>query len=111
MKLVVNYDMPSSIEYYIHRIGRTGRAGASGLAISLVTEADSALFPELVEDEAEHPAGARAAPRRARGGAAVQLRGGRKCRPYGVQDDLSLFLQQTSPIYTLMNSMTLYNLL
>ena len=49
MKLVVNYDMPSSIEYYIHRIGRTGRAGASGLAISLVTEADSALFPELVE--------------------------------------------------------------
>lgn len=49
MKLVVNYGMPSSIEYYIHRIGRTGRAGASGLAISLVTEADSALFPELVE--------------------------------------------------------------
>ena len=49
MKLVVNYDMPTSIEYYIHRIGRTGRAGASGLAISLVTEDDNALFPDLVE--------------------------------------------------------------
>lgn len=49
MKLVVNYDMPDSLEYYIHRIGRTGRAGATGLAISLVTEADQAIFPELVD--------------------------------------------------------------
>ena len=46
---MVNYDMPDSLEYYIHRIGRTGRAGATGLAISLVTDADQALFPELVE--------------------------------------------------------------
>jgi superfamily II DNA/RNA helicase len=30
IKLVVNYDMPSSAEDYVHRIGRTGRAGASG---------------------------------------------------------------------------------
>ena len=49
VSLVVNYDFPQDRENYIHRIGRTGRAGASGLAISLVTEADSALFPELVE--------------------------------------------------------------
>ena len=48
VKLVVNYDMPDSLELYIHRIGRTGRAGAAGLAISLVTEKDSALFPDLV---------------------------------------------------------------
>jgi pre-mRNA-splicing ATP-dependent RNA helicase PRP28 len=41
--------MPDSLEYYIHRIGRTGRAGATGLAISLVTEADQAIFPELVD--------------------------------------------------------------
>ena len=34
---VVNYDMPHSPEDYIHRIGRTGRAGASGHAISLVS--------------------------------------------------------------------------
>jgi ATP-dependent RNA helicase RhlE len=35
---VVNYELPHNAEDYIHRIGRTGRAGASGLAISLVAE-------------------------------------------------------------------------
>jgi ATP-dependent RNA helicase RhlE len=34
---VVNYDMPSIPENYVHRIGRTGRAGISGIAVSLVT--------------------------------------------------------------------------
>lgn len=34
---VVNYDMPSVAEDYVHRIGRTGRAGVSGIAISLVS--------------------------------------------------------------------------
>jgi len=34
---VVNYDMPSMPEDYIHRIGRTGRAGVSGIAVSLVS--------------------------------------------------------------------------
>ena len=31
---VINYDMPGNIEDYVHRIGRTGRGGASGTAIS-----------------------------------------------------------------------------
>ena len=35
---VINYDLPQCAEDYIHRIGRTGRAGAVGSAISLVTE-------------------------------------------------------------------------
>ena len=35
---VVNYDMPTSPEDYVHRIGRTGRAGESGIAISLVSQ-------------------------------------------------------------------------
>ncbi len=35
LDLVVNFDMPSDSEVYLHRIGRTGRAGKSGLAISL----------------------------------------------------------------------------
>ena len=34
---VVNYDMPTQPEDYVHRIGRTGRAGASGFAVSLVS--------------------------------------------------------------------------
>ncbi len=34
---VFNYDMPHDAEIYVHRIGRTGRAGKSGIAISLIT--------------------------------------------------------------------------
>ena len=37
IELVVNYDMPATSEDYVHRIGRTGRAGKSGHAISFVT--------------------------------------------------------------------------
>ncbi|MGZ3458158.1 MAG: ATP-dependent RNA helicase DbpA [Archangium sp.] len=37
---VVNFDMPSQPEPYVHRIGRTGRAGRRGLAIALVTPSD-----------------------------------------------------------------------
>jgi ATP-independent RNA helicase DbpA len=37
---VINFDLPSQPEPYVHRIGRTGRAGRRGLAISLVTPAD-----------------------------------------------------------------------
>ncbi len=38
LPLVINYDLPSSPEDYVHRIGRTGRAGNSGLAISLFSQ-------------------------------------------------------------------------
>ncbi|MGB3135857.1 MAG: DEAD/DEAH box helicase [Nodosilinea sp.] len=34
---VINFDMPDALENYVHRIGRTGRAGKKGIAISLVT--------------------------------------------------------------------------
>ena len=44
---VINYDMATTIERYTHRIGRTGRAGKSGLASTLLTEDDNALFYEL----------------------------------------------------------------
>lgn len=40
VSLVVNYDLPSSVENYIHRIGRSGRFGKKGAAINFVTRAD-----------------------------------------------------------------------
>jgi superfamily II DNA/RNA helicase len=38
---VINFDVPWQPDDYIHRIGRTGRAGAKGIAITLATKADS----------------------------------------------------------------------
>lgn len=37
---VINYDLPDSVESYVHRIGRTGRAGREGTAISLIQSLD-----------------------------------------------------------------------
>jgi superfamily II DNA/RNA helicase len=44
---VFNYDIPFNAEDYVHRIGRTGRAGASGLAVSLVTGSDARLMADI----------------------------------------------------------------
>ncbi|SMC59823.1 ATP-dependent RNA helicase RhlE [Desulfocicer vacuolatum DSM 3385] len=44
---VVNYDMPRAPEDYIHRIGRTGRAGVSGLAVSLVNHDENASLKAI----------------------------------------------------------------
>ncbi|MDE1463988.1 ATP-dependent RNA helicase RhlB [Spartinivicinus poritis] len=44
---VINYNLPDDLEDYVHRIGRTGRAGATGVAISLTGESDAFLLPEL----------------------------------------------------------------
>ena len=41
---VVNYDVPQTVEEYVHRIGRTGRAGRSGKAITFVSEHDYQEF-------------------------------------------------------------------
>ncbi len=48
--LVVNYDAPSRTESYIHRIGRTGRAGKEGVAVTLATKRDMDSVREY-EDE------------------------------------------------------------
>ena len=47
--LVVNYDFPPSIEDYVHRIGRTGRAGARGIAVTLMTPADAKHARHLMQ--------------------------------------------------------------
>ena len=44
---VVNYDVPSSAEVYVHRIGRTGRAGREGVAITLVEPREHRLLREI----------------------------------------------------------------
>ena len=45
--MVLNYDMPHTIENYTHRIGRTGRAGAHGTAVTFLTSADEKTFYDL----------------------------------------------------------------
>lgn len=47
--VVLNYDMPNTIEDYVHRIGRTGRAGAKGVAHSFFTKKELSLAPDLVD--------------------------------------------------------------
>ncbi|GMT96665.1 ATP-dependent RNA helicase DbpA [Corallococcus caeni] len=44
---VVNYELPQQPEAYVHRIGRTGRAGRRGLALSLVTRSDSRKVDDI----------------------------------------------------------------
>jgi superfamily II DNA/RNA helicase len=47
LPLVVNYELPPNAEDYVHRIGRTGRAGASGEAVSLVDDAEERLLKDI----------------------------------------------------------------
>ena len=49
---VINYDLPQDAEDYVHRIGRTARAGAEGKAISLADE-NGAFFIEAIEEYAK----------------------------------------------------------
>ncbi|KAI3867198.1 hypothetical protein MKX03_029245 [Papaver bracteatum] len=44
---VINYDMPGTIEMYTHRIGRTGRAGNTGIATTFLTSHDTDIFDKL----------------------------------------------------------------
>jgi len=46
---VVNYDLPTNIDDYVHRIGRTGRAGNTGAALSFVNERNSGVVRDLRE--------------------------------------------------------------
>lgn len=45
--LVVNYDMAHTVEAYTHRIGRTGRAGRKGTAVTFLTGGDTEVYYDL----------------------------------------------------------------
>ena len=47
LPFVVNYEMPTQAEDYVHRIGRTGRAGADGVAISLMDETEQKMYEAI----------------------------------------------------------------
>lgn len=49
IKCVINFDFPTTIEDYIHRIGRTGRAGATGMAFTFFTHSNSKYSRNLVK--------------------------------------------------------------
>lgn len=51
--MVINFDLPNDAESYVHRIGRTGRAGAEGRAISLVGDKDVESLSRI-EDYLKH---------------------------------------------------------
>lgn len=59
IKLVVNYELPQAPEDYVHRVGRTGRAGAEGEALCLLTPEDAEqwrLINRLIDSSAVRPA-------------------------------------------------------
>ncbi|XP_062396706.1 probable ATP-dependent RNA helicase DDX23 [Sardina pilchardus] len=55
VSMVLNYDMAKNIEDYIHRIGRTGRAGKSGVAMTFLTKEDASVFYDLKQAILESP--------------------------------------------------------
>ncbi|KAK4426138.1 ATP-dependent RNA helicase-like protein DB10 [Sesamum alatum] len=49
IRVVINYDFPNGVEDYVHRIGRTGRAGATGVAYTFFCDQDAKHAPDLVK--------------------------------------------------------------
>ena len=48
-RAVINYDFPNGVEDYVHRIGRTGRAGATGQAFTFFGDQDSKHASDLIK--------------------------------------------------------------
>lgn len=51
VKYVVNYDLPQQLEYYVHRIGRTARAGESGQVVNLITNLSQLSYMKEIEKQ------------------------------------------------------------
>ncbi|MBI1263694.1 MAG: DEAD/DEAH box helicase [Alphaproteobacteria bacterium] len=74
IELVVNYELPNVAESYVHRIGRTARAGATGRAVSLVAPDERGLLKDIEKLTGKPIAGLNEAPPMARGAAARPAR-------------------------------------
>jgi ATP-dependent RNA helicase DDX27 len=61
VQTVINYTMPPTIERYIHRVGRTARAGRSGVSVSLAGEGERKVVKEIVK-RANNPVKSRLIP-------------------------------------------------
>jgi superfamily II DNA/RNA helicase len=96
LPMVINYEIPHAAEDYVHRIGRTGRAGALGTAISLVSpeeekyllEIEKLIGREIQKERAEMPApvakpahAPRAAPVKSTGGESAPVEPERVAQP------------------------------
>ena len=86
---VINYDLPNIPESYVHRIGRTARAGAEGIAISLCSRDEVAFLRDIEKlirmaipatGEAPQRAAQRPAQHQAHNGGSGNHRGGRNGR-------------------------------
>ncbi|MFK8014022.1 MAG: ATP-dependent RNA helicase DbpA [Gammaproteobacteria bacterium] len=85
LDVVVNYELPRQAEVYVHRIGRTGRAGAQGLAVSLVEERElwrwrdiEALMPDDIPKHTAIPDAPRDSDVLAPAMTTIKINGGRK---------------------------------
>ncbi len=88
---VINYDLPMEPENYVHRVGRTGRAGASGIAISLCEPREKNLLraveqtiKQQVRVDDDHPFPAPApSKKKSRSGGEKKYRSGGERKPFG----------------------------
>ncbi|XP_077982571.1 putative ATP-dependent RNA helicase DDX27 [Glandiceps talaboti] len=61
VKTVINFTMPNTVKHYVHRVGRTARAGKSGRSVSLVGEKERKMLKEIVK-RARNPVKSRVVP-------------------------------------------------
>lgn len=85
---VVNYNFPRNIEEYVHRVGRTGRAGKTGTSLSFFTRSDWGSASELIKilEEADQtvPEQLQEMAERFK---AMKERRARECESFGMRSD------------------------